>query len=190
MPLSICVYCSSSSAVDGVYRDATRELGRLIAVRGHTLVYGGGTPGLMGDLARAVKAGGGRVLGVIPRRLAEFGLGYAEADHLLVTETMGERKALMIEHAEAYVALPGGFGTLEEILEVITLKQLEYLRGPIVLLNTGGFYEPLLAHFERLYEERFARPEYRALYHVAAEPADALDYIEGYADTALPRKWM
>ena len=190
MSLSICVYCSSSSAVDGIYREATCELGQLIAARGHTLVYGGGTPGLMGDLARAVKAGGGRVVGVIPRRLADFGLAFPDADELLVTETKGERKALMIEHAEAYVALPGGFGTLEEILEVITLKQLEYLRGPIVLLNTGGFYEPLLTHFERLYRERFARPEYRALYHVAAEPAEALGYIEGYRHAALPRKWM
>ena len=190
MSLSICVYCSSSSAVDGAYRDAARELGRLIAARGHSLVYGGANVGLMGDLARAVKDGGGRVLGVIPRRLVEFDLSFAEADHLLVTETMGERKALMIEHADAYVALPGGFGTLEELLEVMTLKQLEYLRGAIVLLNTVRFYDPLLAHFERLYQERFARPEYRTLYHVAADATDALDHIEGYAEGVLPRKWF
>jgi cytokinin riboside 5'-monophosphate phosphoribohydrolase len=190
MPLSICVYCSSSSAVDDVYRDAARELGRLIAARGHALVYGGASVGLMGDLARAVKDGGGRVLGVIPRRMVEFGLGFADADRLLLTDTMAERKALMIEHANAYVALPGGFGTLEELLEVMTLKQLEYLRGPIVLLNTGGFYDPLLAHFERLYRDRFARPEFRALYHVAPDATDALGYIEGYAEGPLPRKWF
>lgn len=190
MPLSICVYCSSSSAVDGVYRDAAQDLGRLIAARGHSLVYGGGTPGLMGDLAHAVKGGGGHVLGIIPRLLAEFGLAFPDADDLRVVETMAERKALMIEHADAFVALPGGFGTLDEIIEVMTLKQLEYLRGPIVLLNTDGFYDPLLGHFERLYEERFARPEYRALYHVAADATDALEYIEGYTDGALPKKWI
>ena len=117
MPLSICACCSSSSAVDSVYRDAARDLGRLIATRGHTLVYGGGTPGLMGDLARAVKEGGGRVFGVIPRRLVEFGLAYAHADDLVVVETMAERKAQMIAHADAFVALPGGFGTLEEVCE-------------------------------------------------------------------------
>ena len=102
---------------------------------------------------------------------------------------MAERKAQMIAHADAFVALPGGFGTLEEVLEVMTLKQLEYLRSAIVLLNVAGFYEPLLAHFERLYQQRFARPEFRALYHVTATAADALDYIEGYHEVALPRKW-
>ena len=188
MPLSICVYCSSSSAVDDVYRDAARDLGRLIAARGHALVYGGANVGLMGDLARAVKDGGGRVLGVIPRSMV--GLGFTDADDLLVVETMAERKARMIEHADAYVALPGGFGTLEEILEVMTLKQLEYLRGPIVLLNAAGFNEPLLAHFRQLYRERFARPEFRALYHVAADAPDALEYVEGYRHTGLLRKWF
>jgi uncharacterized protein (TIGR00730 family) len=186
----ICVYCSSSSAVAEAYQRAARELGALIAARGHSLVYGGGNVGLMGELARAVKAAGGHVLGVIPRRLRDYELAYEEADELIVTESMAERKATMEKYADAYVALPGGFGTLEEILQVITLKQLGYLHAPIVFLNLQGFYDHLLAHFERLYHEHFAKPDHQRLYHVAQTPAEALDYIEGYAESPISRKWF
>jgi uncharacterized protein (TIGR00730 family) len=194
--LRICVYCSSSAAVHAAYVKASCTLGRELATRGHTLIYGGADMGLMGTLARAVHTAGGRVIGVIPRRLAERDLAFRQADELLVAETMAERKRWMEERAEAFIALPGGFGTLEELLQVLTLKQLGYLRAPIVLLNvraepsTVGFFDHLLAHFEWLYKERFAKPEYRALYHIAATPAQALDYVEHYTATALPTKWF
>lgn len=188
--MHICVYCSSSSAVDGIYHEAAREFGRLLAQRGHSLVYGGVRVGLMGELARAVKAGGGHIVGVIPRRLQEFDLVYQEADEIIVTDSMAERKQVMEQRAQAYVALPGGFGTLEEMVQALTLKQLKYIRGAMVLLNVGGFYDPLLAYFEQLYEKNFAKAIHRQLYHVADTPARALDYIEGYRYKPLPEKWF
>lgn len=188
--MRICVYCSSSSAVDEVYSRAAHELGQLLASRGHSLVYGGANVGIMGELAKAVKAAGGQVMGVIPRRFQEYGLAYEQADEIVVTESMAERKALMERHADAFVALPGGFGTLEELVQVMTLKQLGYVRGPIVLLNIAGFYDHLLAHFERFYRQCFAKPAYRRLYHVTDSPQGAMNYIDGYVDTALPQKWF
>ena len=187
--MRICVYCSSSSVVDKAYVSAARELGRLIGERGHSLVYGGASVGLMHELAQAVHAAGGRITGIIPRRLAEYGLVESLADELVVTESMAERKALMEEHSEAFVALPGGFGTLEELLQVITLKQLGYIQGAIVLLDVNGFYIHLIQHFERLYRERFAKPIYRQLYHLAGTPDDALAHIERYNPTDLGPKW-
>ncbi len=188
--MRICVYCSSSSAVAGVYNRAARELGRLIASRGHTLVYGGCDVGTMGELARAATVAGGRVVGVIPKRFQEYGLAYTQADETLVTDTLAERKALMVHNADAFVAMPGGLGTLDELSEVLTLKQLGEVHGPVTLLNIEGFYEHLLAHFERLYQLCFARPEYRQLYHVASTAAEALEYIENYQQEALPDKWI
>jgi hypothetical protein len=154
------------------------------------LVYGGCDLGLMGELGRAAKAAGGQVVGIIPRRLKEYGLAFAGADEMLVVESMAERKALMERKAEAFIALPGGFGTLDELLQAMTLKQLGYLQGAIVLLNVAGFYDHLLAHFEQLYQQRFAKAEFRQLYHVAERPAKALGYIESYASIELPRKWF
>lgn len=189
--LHICVYCSSSSAVAEAHREAARDLGRLIGTGGHSLVYGGAQVGLMGELARAVKTAGGRVIGVLPRLFKEHdGLVYAKADEIIETESMAERKAIMAQRGEAFIALPGGFGTLEELLEVMTLKQLGYLRGPIVIVNTAGFYEHLLAHFEHLYQQRFAKPAYRQLYHVSECPANAMDYVTHYAEPQMPLKWF
>ena len=185
----ICVYCSSSSVVDEAYVNAARELGRLIGERGHSLVYGGASVGLMHELAQSVHDAGGRITGIIPRRLAEYGLVESLADELVVTESMAERKSLMEERGEAFVALPGGFGTLEELLQIITLKQLGYVQGAIVLLDVAGFYMHLIQHFERLYRERFAKPIYRQLYHLAGTPDDALSHIERYNPTDLGSKW-
>ena len=188
--MRICVYCSSSDAIDGVYVEAARALGHEIATRGHELVYGGASVGLMGDVARAATAAGGRVLGIIPRRFAQRDLTYQDTDETIITETMAERKSHMIEVAEAFVALPGGFGTLEEVSEVLTLMQLGDLNRPLVLMNTEGFYENLLSLFERFFAGSFARQEYRRLYHVARDACDALDHIEHYEPFELPDKWF
>jgi len=188
--MRICVYCSSSSAVAQVYYQAAAELGRLIGIRGHELVYGGCDVGMMGAIARATKEVGGRVVGIVPRGLDQSGLTYRDADEITITDSMAERKAAMEQNADAFIALPGGLGTLDELAQLLTLKQLGYVHGPVVIINTEGFYAHLLAHFERLYGERFAKPEYRALYHVSPGPSEALEHIEHYVEHPLPRKWF
>lgn len=188
--MRICVYCSSSSRAAEAYVRAARSLGRELAIRGHELVYGGGNIGLMGVVAHSAAEHGGRITGIIPTRLAAYDIVYSEADELIVTQTMSERKQLMIERAEAFIALPGGFGTLEELAEVITLKQLGYLDKALLLLNVEGFFDPLLAFFDTMFELEFAKPEYRALYKLAEQPAEALEIIEGYAAGQLPTKWF
>jgi uncharacterized protein (TIGR00730 family) len=182
-------YCSSSAAVDGSYAEAARALGAAIAGRGDELVYGGTSVGLMAALSAAVRAAGGRVTGVIPELMVERGLADDAVDELVVTAGMDGRKQEMIGRADAFVALPGGFGTLEELLEVLTLKQLGYHRKPIVLLDVDGFWAPLLALFQHLYDARFARPEYAQLYHVAADVDALLHHVDTYDPESLPTKW-
>lgn len=187
---SVCVFCSSSDAVDSVFFEAAAELGASMARRDMTLIYGGGAIGLMGALARAVHDHGGRVVGVLPEFMHARGLAYQDADELVVTGGMRERKAVMEARADAFVCLPGGFGTLEEILEVLTFKQLELHTKPIVLLNTQGFYDHLLQMFDRLYGERFARPSHRRLLHVAEDAEGALEHIESYRPDTVESKWV
>jgi len=168
---SVCVYCSSSNHIGERYVAVAEEMGRLIAEAGFSLTYGGGSVGLMGVLARAVQERGGHVYGVIPRALQEQeGIAYGMADDLVVTETMQERKAIMYMRANAFVILPGGFGTLEEFLEVLTLKQLGYHDKPLYLVNAFGFYDPLLELFSHFYRERFAGSTHRDLYIVRDSP--------------------
>ena len=186
---SICVYCSSSSAVDAHFVAATVEFGTLLGQRGLTLVYGGASVGLMGQLAVAVQRAGGRVVGVIPQSLRDREIAYEAADELIVTRDLRERKAIMEARADAFVALPGGFGTLEEVLEVLTLKQLRTHTKPIVFLNTAGFYDRLLAVFEQLYEQRFTKAAYRDFYHVATQPADALHHLDHHRPAPDVTKW-
>jgi uncharacterized protein (TIGR00730 family) len=188
-PKTMCVYCSSSDAVDPTFFDSAAQLGGLIARRGWTLIYGGGRIGLMGALARAVHENGGQVIGVIPEPLQAKGLAYPAADELVVTRDLRERKAVMESHADAFVGLPGGFGTLEELLEIVTLKQLKFHTKPIVLVNTEGFYDPLRQMFERIFQERFAKPEYEQLYHITPDPNGVFTYLESYQPAQLVDKW-
>ena len=188
--MRLTVYTSSSDAVVDRYRDPVVELGRAMGARGDELVYGGTAVGLMGVLAVSVREVGGRVTGVIPRLMVERGLEDRGCDELVVTDGMAERKRIMIERADAFVALPGGFGTLEELFEVLTLKQLGHHHKPIVLLDVDGFFAPLLTMFDHLYAERFARPEYAALYHVAADVPALLDHLDTYQPGDLPTKWF
>jgi hypothetical protein len=182
---SVCVYCSSSDAIDDRYPPVADALGRGLARRGHTLVYGGGSVGLMGTVARGVHAEGGRVVGVIPASLREReGIAYELADELVVTQSLHERKKKMVARADAFAILPGGFGTLEEFLEVLTLKQLGNHQRPIVLVNTDGFFDPLLAFFRRLYDDRFARASAETLVDVVPAPDDALAAL----DDGLPAR--
>lgn len=190
MKKTICVYSSSSDAVSEAYFEAARELGSLIGERQYTMIYGAGNIGLMGRLALAVHQQGGKVVGVIPEYLNNFGLAYDAADEIIVTTGLRERKAVMEERAHAFIALPGGFGTLEEILEVLTLKQLQLHRKPIVFINTLNFYEKLFQQFEHMFRESFAKEEQRNLYAVVPNAKEALTYIETYQPPELQKKWF
>ena len=188
--MRICVYCSSSAAVDSAYVAAACDMGTLIGARGHTLIYGGAQIGLMGQVAQKAMAHGGQAIGVMPRMMTERGLALTALDELIITETMAERKAMMIERADAFLALPGGFGTLEELSEVLTLKQLGYLGHAVVLLNTAHIYDRLLAFFETLILERFAKAEQRQSFHVSETPLQAIEYIEAYRPEQIVDKWL
>lgn len=186
---ALAVYCSSSDHVAPEFFAAARELGQAIAVHGYTLIYGGTKVGLMGEIARSVHAAGGKVIGVIPVAIQERGLAYEQCDELIVTVDMRMRKATMEALADGFVAFPGGFGTLEELFEVLTLKQLGYHQKPIAILNAHGFYDPLMHLFEHIYAANFARPDYRGLYQVAATADELFRYLETYAPPALKDKW-
>jgi uncharacterized protein (TIGR00730 family) len=178
--LSLTVYCASSKRVAQLYLDVARELGHLIAQRGHTLIYGGGNIGLMGALAKATMAQGGKVKGVILADFIERGYGNSGHEMQSVTD-MRLRKRGLDELGDAYIALPGGFGTLEEILEIISFKQLGLHHKPVVFVNTNGYFDHLLAQFERGFAEAFIQEQFRDLYTVAETPQAALAFIEAVA---------
>jgi cytokinin riboside 5'-monophosphate phosphoribohydrolase len=175
--LSVCVFCASSETVPEAYRETARILGREMAARGIRLVYGGGNNGLMGVLAEEIHRCGGFITGVIPLALRDLGYAYAQADEIIVTDGLRERKAVMEERAGGFIGLPGGFGTLEEMMEIITLRQLGMHDKPVVFLNTGGFFTDLLGQFERGYREGFIPEECRSLYAVEEDITRALDRI-------------
>lgn len=175
--LAITVYCASSRRVAQRYLDVATELGRLIAARGHTLIYGGGNIGLMGALADAAMLHNGKIKGVI---LADFvERGYASEGHEMQSvDDMRLRKRGLDELGDAYIALPGGFGTLEEILEILSFKQLGFHHKPVVFVNTNGYFNHLLAQFDRGFREAFIHERFRDLYTVVATPDEALEFIE------------
>lgn len=187
---TICVFCSSSQVLDEIYYNEARELGRLIASNGFNLVHGGGMIGLMDVVSDAVQENNGKVTGVLPERLNIEGIASETDDEIIITKDMADRKAEMQKRSDAFVALPGGFGTLEEILEVITLKQLGYHQKPVVLINTNSFYEPLLQQFGKFFRESFAKPDFETLYYVARDSADAFDYLLNYSYTEVKDKWF
>ena len=179
MPLirAVTVYCSSSSCVPRVYFEAAEDLGRRIAEQGWHLVYGGNSCGLMASLADAARAAKGRVIGVTPQSLVDKGISDALCHELIVTTGMRDRKAHMEERGDAFIALPGGLGTLEEILEIIVGRQLGYHAKPIVLLNIAGYYDPLLVMLDHGIEQRFIKASSRELIHVAVNVESAMEYL-------------
>ncbi len=176
----ICVYCASSDAVADVHFQAAAELGKRLAEGGHSLIYGGGSVGLMGAVARAVHENGGPVVGIIPEALNTIEVAYQDADEMIVTRDMRERKGLMDQYSDVCVTLPGGFGTLDEILEMLTLKQLNYHEKPIIFLNTAGYFNPLRDLFEHLFATKFAKERYRELYYLADSVSDLFAYLDNY----------
>lgn len=185
----LCVYCASSDRLEEKYRAAATRTGEEIARRGWGLVYGGGKTGLMGAVARAVKAGGGRVVGVIPEFMKARELEFTEADELISVLTMRERKMLMETRADAFLALPGGWGTLEELLEILTLAHLEVLRKPIVILNQDGFYDELLRFNEKIVAQNFMRETIRLKYSVARTVEEVFPLIDSWRHQPGDAKW-
>ncbi len=176
--MNICVYAASSGQVPEAYVRAARELGGILATRGHALVNGAGRTGLMGATTEACLAGGGKAIGVIPEFMIEQGWQHKEMSELIITKDMHSRKETMAQRADACIALPGGVGTLEELLEVITWKQLGLYLKPIVILNTDGYFDALLTQLSRAVEERFMREQHAGIWCVAGTPEEAVNLCE------------
>jgi uncharacterized protein (TIGR00730 family) len=175
---SIAVFCASASGASPVYLETARDLGRRIAERDYGLVYGGATVGTMGALADAALAAGGKVVGVIPGVIIDLEIAHTGLTELHVVGTMHERKALMASRADAFIALPGGYGTLDEFIEILTWAQLRIHAKPCVMVNVGGYYDALLAFFDRAVEEGMLKSQNRGLVQVARDATEALEIVE------------
>ena len=185
----LCVYCGSSTGSDPVYAEAARAMAGALVDRGIGLVYGGGSVGLMGVLADAVLAGGGEVIGVIPDKLQALELGHTGCTELFVVDSMHARKLIMAQLSDGFVAMPGGFGTLEELFEVTTWTQLNYHRKPIGVLNAAGYYDGLLGFLDHAVQQGFIRDLHRPLVQSSADPATLLDQMAA-ADLPELHRWI
>lgn len=175
---ALCVYCGSSSAVDARYLAAAAELGGEAARRGIEIVFGGGHVGLMGALADGALAGGGRVVGIIPEHLQAREVAHAGASELIVVDSMHTRKRRMFERSDAFCVLPGGFGTLDEVFEIMTWKQLGLHDRPIILVNVAGFWNPLIQLFEHQIAAGFVRPGHTRLVRVVERVGSVFDALQ------------
>ena len=178
--LSVCVFCGSSSGNNPIYADAAKALGRALVKQNLSLVYGGGHVGLMGIVADAVLNAGGEVTGVIPKALMDTEVGHERLTRLLVVKDMHERKALMAEHADGFIAMPGGIGTLEELFETLTWAQLGFHEKPIGLLNVAGFYDPLIEFLRHQTSQGFLRIEHKDLLLVETEPYPLIEQLKNF----------
>jgi uncharacterized protein (TIGR00730 family) len=186
---SVCVFCGSNGGADPAYLAAAEAVGAGLAQRGIRTVYGGGRVGLMGALADSARAAGGEVVGVMPQALVDREIGHTGIDDLRVVDTMHERKALMVELSDAFVALPGGIGTLEELFEVYTWAQLGIHAKPLALLDVAGYYEPLAAFLDHAVAQRFLRAETRSMLAVADSIEGVLETFERWRPPAM-HKWI
>jgi uncharacterized protein (TIGR00730 family) len=186
---SVCVFCGSNAGADPAYVTTAQAVGRGLARRGIRVVYGGGRVGMMGALADAARDAGGEVVGVMPRSMFDREIGHTGIDDLRVVGSMHERKALMVELADAFIALPGGIGTLEELFEVYTWAQLGIHSKPLGLLDVGGYFEPLAGFLDHAVHQRFLRPETRALLAVADDLESLLAAFDGWAPPTT-HKWI
>ncbi len=186
---NICVFCSSSNQIaDHFFHDAA-SLGQYIVAQGWGLVYGGTKIGLMGHIADIVLKGKSNVIGVIPRHIQAKGIEHRQCTELILTNDMSERKMTMIARSDVFIALPGGFGTLEEILEVITLKQLQLHDKPIIFLNTNNYFDHLACFFDQIFYEKFTADKFRQLYYMAPHVNALSEYLKNYQRPYLTDKW-
>ena len=176
----VCVFASSCNYLEKLYYEAAAEFGELLGKSGYDMVYGGSSLGLMWACAEKVKQNGAQLIGVMPERLHNMGVYTDECVELFITPCMRSRKAKMDELSDAVVALAGGFGTLEELSEMIVQKQLGYNNKPIIILNTNGFYDKLIEFFDEIISQKFARDTAKKLYFIANTPREAIEYIKNY----------
>jgi len=176
--MTICIFASSSSRIRTEYAHAASELGALLAGAGMNVVFGGGGIGLMGKLADSVLENGGTITGVIPSFMKDEGWDHSDVKEMILTPDMGERKKTMFEMADAIVALPGGVGTLEELTEAMTLKQLGLFKGPIIILNTLNFYNSLIDFLDHMIEGHFLRFEHKGMWEIASTPGEVMICLE------------
>ncbi|MEE4011549.1 TIGR00730 family Rossman fold protein [Roseibium sp. FZY0029] len=186
---SICVFCGSSYGALEAYADVARDTGRVIAEQGYTLVYGGAKVGLMGTVADAALASGGKVIGVLPRSLQDKEIGHEGLSELHLVDSMHERKAMMADLSDAFIALPGGVGTLEEIFEVWTWGQLGYHKKPCGFLNAEGYYDHLITFLNHQTQQGFTKQVMRDMVQIASSPLDMIRQFENYAPPSAP-KWI
>lgn len=187
---SVCVFCGSSSRARDPYFEAARRAGAEIARRGLRLVYGGAAVGLMGALADAALAAGGEVVGVIPQSLVEKEIAHPGLAHMHVVESMHDRKALMSELADGFLALPGGLGTLDELFETLTWAQLGFHHKPVALLNTEGFFDDLLRFLDRAVRDGFLHPAHRGMIRAGEDPATLLDAMQNHVPPSAGKWWQ
>ena len=187
---SICVFCASSESIDEVYRETAFDLGRRVGTLGIDLVYGGAAIGLMGCVARGVHENNGRVVGVLPEFFKKKDIEYSEADELIITKNMRERKGVMDDRSDAFIVLPGGIGTLEEAMEILSMKQLKLTAKPLVFINTNQFFTSLISHLQEMVDLKFAKAEAMELFAIRPESESALDYILNYTPPKIHSKWL
>lgn len=187
--VNVCVFCASSANIDVRYLEAARELGTLLAQGGWRCVNGGGAVGLMGALTDGALDAGGEVTGVIPKFMVDKGWCYDRLEDVIVTADMHQRKQMMSDMADAVIALPGGVGTLEELLETLTWRQLGLVKKPVIILNTLGYYDPLLSMLQHAIDEGFMKPSHNQLWTVAATPQEAIDRLADDSTIELESKY-
>lgn len=175
--MRICIYCASSAKIDEIYFEATERLAKILVNSKVQVIYGGGGHGLMGKLADTVLAQGGQIKGIMPQFMNEVEWAHKKVTDFEFTNTMHERKAKFLENIDALIALPGGTGTLEELLEAITLKRLGQFTKPIIILNTNGYYDPLIQMLERCVEEKFLRPIHAEMWTFVHQPEEVMSAI-------------
>ncbi len=187
---NICVFCSSSDDIDVDFFKTANELGKLIAKNNINIIHGAGKIGLMGEIEKGARNYDTKVIGIIPQKLYKRGIYSETLDDIIITKDMKKRKEIMREKSDAFIILPGGFGTLEEAIETITLKQLKYHTKPIVFLNTKNFYSDLFSQFNKFYNNKFTNPKFKDLYFIAETPLQAIDYILNYKYNEIVDKWL
>ncbi len=189
MNKNICVFCGSGNLIDIMYNTLAKNLAEILSKNKNNLVFGGANTGMMRILAENAHKNNMKSIGVVPEKIINFVGAVSDISELHIVKNMYERKKKMAELSDAFIALPGGFGTLEELSEVITHKQLAYHNKPVVIINYKGFFDELLNFFEHLYKTKFAKELYKQLYYVAKDAEDALKYIAEYEAPKLENKW-
>jgi len=186
---TVCIYCGSSPGRDPIYIDSAREMGKILAKQEVTLVYGGGSVGLMGALADSVLESGGKVIGVLPRFLDDKELGHESVTEMIRVNSMHDRKLTMSQISDGFLGMPGGFGTLEELAEILTWVQLGLINKPVGLLNVNHYYDHLIAMLDRMVDERLLKQENRRLLIESEDPAEILDLMRSFKPSVV-EKWM